>query len=100
MKKIYQVLIFTFVLCFIAMIIIAIVQSKGQSAVENIRCSYFDPATIDILAFFAALFLVVEGFVRIFEHKNASIKRQFTRTLRIMFGCTILIIHIMQFLHK
>ena len=73
-------------------------QLKNQDSLQN--CSYFDPVTVDFLAFFIAIFLIVEGIYRISEHKNMSIKNQFTRSLRIAFGCAILTTHIVQFIHK
>lgn len=93
-----RTLIVTTILCLLTIIIVAIVQIYGQKSLTG--CSYLDPVTIDLLAFLAAVFLVVEGFVRIFEHKTATLKRQFTRIVRIMFGCAILTLHVMQFMHK
>ena len=76
------------------------VQIKGQTTVENLECSYLDPITIDMLAFLVALFLIVEGFYKIFQNKNAKFQKQFTRSIRIGMGFAILTIHIMQFIHK
>ena len=75
------------------------VQIKGQSEVGD-GCSYLDPVTIDILAFAVAIFLVIEGFYRLSEHKNMSVKNQFTRIIRISVGTAIIAIHSLQFLHK
>ena len=66
-----------------------IVQVKGSSQIEE-KCSYLDPITIDILAFFVAIFLIVEGYHRINEHKNMSFKNQFTRSIRVVIGFAIL----------
>jgi hypothetical protein len=76
-----------------------LIQLNGQNQITE-KCSYLDPWIIDLLAFLAALFLIIEGFTKIIKHPNASIKRQFTRIIRIIFGCSILTLHIIQFLHK
>jgi len=75
-----------------------LVQRNAHQQVP--RCSYLDPVTIDILAFLAGVFLIIEGFYRIWEHKKDPLQKQFTRTLRIAFGCAIITLHIMQVLHK
>ena len=98
-KNLKKTLIFTAVFCAVIILIVVYIQIYGQNKIA-VGCSYLDPITIDLLAFFAALFLVFEGFARIFEHPNASLKRQFTRVLRIAFGCAILTLHIIQFIHK
>jgi|SRR3989344_2422063 len=98
-KNLKRTLIFTGVFCFFIILFVISIQIRGENII-NIRCSYLDPITIDILAFSAALFLIIEGFARILEHPSATIKRQFTRTLRIAFGFSILTLHIMQFVHK
>lgn len=98
-KNLKRTLIFTIVFCLIVILLVVYIQIYGQNKIVT-GCSYLDPITIDLLAFFVALFLVIEGFARIFEHPNASLKRQLTRTIRIAFGCAILTLHIMQFVHK
>lgn len=98
-KSLKKTLIFSFVSCLVIVLIVTFVQLYGQSKILE-ACSYLDPAIIDYLAFFAALFLVVEGFARILEHPNASLKRQFTRVLRVVLGFAIITLHIIQFLHK
>ncbi len=100
MKNLHKTLLFTIIFSLVIVIIVVCVQLSGSEALNNARCSYFDPITIDILAFIAAIFLVIEGFVRIFEHPNASLKQQFTRMLRIAFGFSILTLHIIQFFYK
>lgn len=100
MKEITKTLVFTIALCLIAMVIIALVQARAERSIVDSKCSYLDPPIIDLLAFSAALFLVIEGLYRIFQHKKENWTKQLTRSFRILFGCTILILHIMQFLHK
>ena len=93
-----RTLYYTFGFSF-AFIILAIwIQISGQSGLNG--CSYLDPIIIDVLALLASLFLIIEGFARISEHKSASLKRQSTRILRICAGFSILTLHIMQFVHK
>lgn len=99
MKQIHRTLSVTIILCLIIMVVVAVVQARGEDRLDE-RCSYLDPPLIDFLAFCASIFLVGEGLARIFEHRNASFKRQFTRILRIMFGCAILTLHIMHFIYK
>ncbi|MEN9626576.1 MAG: hypothetical protein RL557_904 [archaeon] len=74
------------------------IQINGQKS--NNGCSYLDPITIDLLAFIAGLFLVVEGFARIIENKDALLKQQFSRMVRVAGGFAIMTLHVMQFLHK
>lgn len=99
MEKFQKTLTFTIIFSFIVIVLAIFVQLKGESQI-TFSCSYLDPVTIDILAFLASIFLIVEGVARISEHKNASIKRQFTRILRIGIGFAVLTLHIMQFVHK
>ena len=98
MKKFSKIVLFILVLCLIGILIVTIVQLNGQSNLE--KCTYLDPIAIDIAAFLAGIFLFVEGFYRVYENKKDSFKRQFTRALRIALGCTIITVHIIQFLHK
>ncbi len=98
MKNLTKTLIFTIVLAILSISITLYVQLTGQSSVS--ACSYLDPFTIDILAFSVGLFLIIEGFIRIIEHPSASLKRQLTRPIRIAIGCAIIVIHILQFIHK
>ncbi len=94
-----KTLIVTAIICLGVILLVIYVQLYGQSKIVE-GCSYLDPITIDFLAFFAALFLVIEGFARIIEHPSATLKRQTTRIIRIAFGCAILTLHIIQFIHK
>jgi hypothetical protein len=98
-NKLKRILIFTIIICVIAVITSSLVQLYGQNKI-NQQCSYLDPITIDFLAFAAALFLVIEGFARIIEHPAASFKRQFTRIIRIAFGFAIITLHLIQIMHK
>ena len=99
MKPYIKTKLFTFILCLISVGVAVLVQLNAINYVEE-RCSYLDPITIDIFAFILSFFLIIEGYYRISEHKNMSIKHQFTRSLRIAIGFTILTIHAIQFLHK
>lgn len=63
-------------------------------------CSYLDPIYIDLLAFTVGLFLIGDGFYRIYEHKNDRYLRQFTRSIRVAIGFGLLTLHIMQFIYK
>ncbi len=98
-KNLKKTLIFAAVVCVIVVLSVFYIQIYGQNKIA-VGCSYLDPIAIDLLAFFAALFLIIEGFVKIFEHSGDSIKRQLTRIMRITCGCAILALHVMQFIHK
>ena len=98
-KNLKRTLIVTIIICLIVSVVVYSVQTYGHSDLKT-NCSYLDPITLDFLAFFAGLFLFIEGFARIFEHPSASLKRQFTRIIRISFGAGLLTLHIMQFIHK
>mgnify|MGYP001599182605 FL=1 len=98
-KNLKRTLIVTVIVCLAVSATVYIVQTYGNSDLK-INCSYLDPITMDFFAFFAGLFLFIEGFARIFEHPDASLKRQFTRIIRISFGVGLLTLHIMQFIHK
>jgi len=98
MKNSTKTLIFTLVLSLVVIVVAFFVQLKAQ--IELTNCSYLDPITVDILAFSAGLFLVIEGICRLLEHKSATLKRQFTRSIRIALGLAILTLHVMQFIHK
>ena len=99
MKNIHKTLIFTSILSLLSILSALFIQLKGKSPVLS-ACSYLDPITIDLFAFLIALFLVIEGFARIFEHPNASLKRQSTRMIRIAIGFAIITIHVLQFFAK
>ena len=98
-KRLKKTLIITTIVSLIVIISVILIQLLGQSKIVQ-GCSYLDPMTIDLLAFCAALFLVIEGFARILEHPNATIPRQSTRMIRIAFGFAIITLHIIQVIHK
>ena len=91
--------IFTFALAVAAIGIALFFQIRADKDLL-INCSYLDPVTVDVLAFFAASFLILEGVYRLYEHRYATFSKQFTRAIRIALGCSILTLHVMQFLHK
>jgi len=74
------------------------IQATANKKVSG--CSYLDPITIDIVAFLAGVFLIVESLVDIFKHKDSPVHSQFIRCLRLCFGTSIVVIHVMQFIHK
>ncbi len=99
MKNSKKTVIFTLALSFIISLIVFITQLNSQNKIE-ILCSYLDPVVIDVLAFSGALFLISDGIYRIWEHKDANLKKQFTRSIRIALGFAILTLHVMQIVHK
>ncbi len=90
------------VLIIVSLVVVAtaaVIQLTGQSKVSDL-CSYLDPISIDILAFIAGIFLIVEGFYSIYNNKNLGLKRQLHRIIRIALGFAILTLHLIQFMHK
>lgn len=98
MKNIHKTTLFTAIISLISISGAYLVQIRAGKKVN--LCSYLDPWIVDLLAFLAALFLVVEGAYKIYINREDSLKKQFTRSIRIAFGFAILTLHIMQFLHK
>lgn len=74
------------------------IQTAANKKVS--ACSYLDPITIDIVAFLAGVFLIIESLVDIFKHKDSLVHSQIVRCLRLCFGTSIVVIHVMQFIHK
>ena len=99
MKNFHKTLLFTIILCLITIITASFVQLKANSILEN-SCSYFDPVIVDALAFLLAIFLIIEGGYRVYEHVNFPLKKQITRSVRIACGFGILTLHVIQFFYK
>jgi membrane protease YdiL (CAAX protease family) len=83
----------------IVILIAFLTQYYGEDKL-NQQCSYLDPIMIDFLAFIVAIFLIIEGFYKIFKNKQQGYKKQILRIIRIGIGFAILTLHTMQFLHK
>jgi len=75
------------------------IQLRGERSVDA-RASYLDPWLIDIIAFSAAVFLVIEGIVRQVQTRDVAVSKQITRAIRIAIGAGVMTIHIIQFMHK
>lgn len=99
MKNLKKTLIVTSIVCFVVILLSAIIQIKGQNQITY-ACSYLDPIIIDVLAISAALFLIIEGFIKIFKNSKQALPKQVTRIVRVAFGFAILTLHIIQILHK
>ena len=99
MKNITKTILFTTALSLTIILIVIGIQFFGQNKII-IGCSYLDQVYIDYLAFFAAIFFVIEGIYRISEHKNFPLKKQSTRSIRIAIGFAIITLHMMQFFYK
>jgi len=98
-RKLKLTLEISLVTIIMVIIIAFLTQYYGENKL-NQQCSYLDPIIVDILAFTVAIYLVVEGFFKIFKNKQQTYKRQFLRIMRIGIGFAILTLHIMQFMHK
>ncbi len=61
--------------------------------------SEFAESTVDCFAFFAGIFLVVEGAYRIFSNMSSPLSCQLLRTFRAIIGVCIVTIHILQFMY-
>jgi len=60
----------------------------------------FAKNTIDYFSFFAAIFLIVEGFYKIRHYRNESyFPAQFVRHIRIIIGACVFTIHVMQYVY-
>jgi uncharacterized Tic20 family protein len=99
MNNLKKTLIVASIVCFVVILSSTIIQLIGQSKI-TLACSYLDPVIIDILALSAALFLIIEGFAKIFSHSKATLLNQVTRIVRIAFGFAIVTLHVIQILHK
>ncbi len=97
-RSLRTTVIFTSVLSFVSISSAFFVQKNANASVS--QCSYLDPLVVDILAFLAALFLVIEGIYHIVRNRDQPFREQWTRSIRVAFGCAILTLHIMQVLHK
>lgn len=74
------------------------VQSKADESARP--CSYLDPIIIDLMAFAAGLFLILEGLRDVVAHRECKVSAQLGRAARICLGAGIITIHIIQFIHK
>ncbi len=99
MKNIKKTLIITIISSVFVILFSTFVQLRGQSKITY-ACSYLDPIIVDILALSAALFLIIEGFVKIFQNSKQTPKKQLTRIIRIVFGFAIVTLHVIQIMHK
>lgn len=99
MKNSTKTLLFTLACCATSILVAGYTQLNGQSEVGD-RASYLDPFLVDILAFAVAIFLVIEGIVRIVVNKDAELKSQATRSLRMAVGFAIITIHSIQVFYK
>lgn len=97
-KRFEKTRIVLLTLCLTVIGVALFIQLNGQNQVE--KCSYLDPITIDIFAFLAGLFLIGEGIYFIYKNKNLGMKNQIHRIIRVAFGCAIVTLHTIQFLHK
>jgi hypothetical protein len=100
MKQLKKTLHLTLWICIFVLFIISFIQLNGNSEKSIGRCNDQDPLTVDFISFFVAVFLTIEGFCRIIEHPGASLKRQFTRIIRIGFGFTIFSLHLIHAINK
>jgi hypothetical protein len=78
--------------------LVFLLQSNSNKQITP--CSYLDPVSIDILALLIAAFLIVESLGAIIKHKQSLVRSQLTRCTRMCIGTCIMVIHIMQFIHK
>jgi len=67
-----------------------------------IVCKVFDSrfaeAVIDYFAFFAGIFLMAEGVIRIITSPSAPLALQLSRALRAVIGVSVFTIHLLQFM--
>ena len=99
-KRLKTAVILTSVLSFITVVSAFVTQYRAEQSLTP-KCSYLDPILVDLLAFSAALFLVLEGLYRLIEHQEIkTAKDRLFLAIRIAFGFAIITLHVMQFIHK
>ena len=86
MKKIYWI------------ILLAVFLFAGFMTICELFDSQFAKLTIDWFAFFAGIFLIVEGLYKILTSKMAAPFNQFLRFIRVAIGICIFTIHLLQFM--
>jgi len=87
MKKIYLI------------IFLAVILFTGFMAICELFDSNFADLTIDWFAFFAGIYLVVEGGYKILTSlKTASTANQVFRFIRVAIGACVFTIHLLQFM--
>jgi len=68
----------------------------------SITCKVFDSrfalVTIDYFAFFAGLFLIVEGMYKLTYNKSDSVKDKILKGIRVVIGTCVFTIHLLQFM--
>ena len=64
-----KVLISTFLLSLLIVLFDIYIQLNSMNSIAQ-KCSYLDPWIIDFLAFFASIFLIVEGFEKKISRRN------------------------------
>jgi len=94
----YKTLLITFFSASICGIAMYTFQKNTNGRLSN--CSYLDPVTIDYLAFSIALFLILEGMYDIYQHKYSNVRSQLRRCARVCTGVSIIMVHVLQLLHK
>ncbi|MEK6849250.1 MAG: hypothetical protein AABY01_01620 [Nanoarchaeota archaeon] len=98
MKPIHKTTLLAIVICAATILTATYVQLSAHGILPP--CSYLDPPIVDYLAFSAGLFLLIEGAYSINKNKNIATNHQLARIMRIAFGCAIVTLHTLQFLHK
>jgi hypothetical protein len=60
----------------------------------TLNCSYLDPPLVDVIALLGSIFLIGEGFLAL--RRNGTKAQQLSRVVRILFGASVLTIHVLQ----
>ena len=76
------------------------IQKQSENKQGDLKCSYLDPISIDIVALGASIFLICEGLYQIYFYKDLSFTGKILISIRTAFAFSILTLHIMQFIHK
>ena len=83
-------------------ILVFFVFAALMVAAFAVTCRVFDSKfaneTIDYFAFFAGIFLIVEGLFKIATDKQRHIADLLSRTFRVIIGTCVFTIHLLQFM--
>ena len=95
-ERIFQIEIDAAMIIFSLIIVLAIIFIFSINT-KNLpsNCSYLDPLIVDIIALFGSSFLIIEGMWSIVR-SPASHAKQIFRLIRVLFGVSILTMHILQ----
>lgn len=97
MNKYNNTLAYTWGISVFAIVFSWVMQKSFES--DLVKCRYVDPWMIDILAFAAGIYLILDGFAEIKQHKHAVWKNHIGRMVRIGIGFAVITLHLLYVVH-